>query len=130
MLPALAPLTDADAPELLAAVEESRADMGHVSWAPLVVDLASAEAVGRALGAFVVRVAGRFVGLVALQPLGVAHGLAYWVRVSEQRKGYALAACRELLATAPGLVVAEPDEDNARSRALLERLGFAAQKAA
>lgn len=123
----LAPVASADALELLEAVEESRADMGHISWAPLVVDLESAERMARALGATgscAVRDDGAFVGVVGLEPLV---SLACWVRREEQRQGYAADAARLLIArSSASTVMADPEQTNPCSLALLRRLGFTA----
>jgi RimJ/RimL family protein N-acetyltransferase len=118
---------DTDAAELLEAVEESRADMGAVGWAEFVTDTATAAAALGALhasGAYVVRVGGRLVGVVALQPMDDgALNLACWIRVSAQRLGHATAACTRVLMGARGArIVADPPAENFRSVAAVARL--------
>lgn len=124
----LAPLAPADALDLLAAVEESRDDMSHISWAPLVTDLESAERTARALGAtgtWAVRDCdGVLVGLVGLEAVS---SLACWTRTGAQGMGYASDAARMLIALQrPAHVLADPSRDNARSLSLVRRLGFRA----
>lgn len=128
MTVALCSLDAVDAADLLEAVDESRAHMEHVAWAPLVVDLESAARFVGLQGSGIrgIRVDGRFTGLVALQPMEDGRlNFASWVRASEEGKGIAYEAGRLLLATRGSAVVVAPvDPANARSVAYVKRLGF------
>lgn len=132
----IAPLREADGPELLEAVEESRADMAEVHWAPLVTDDESARRAALALGdvgTYAIRhePSGRFLGAVMLWRAAEprAATLAFWVRSSAQGRGFGRAGAAALVSL--GLsrlgfltIVTDVATDDARSVALLRALGF------
>lgn len=124
----LCPLDGVDPGELLEAVEQSRASMGHVAWAPLVVDIESARRFVALEGTGIrgVHDDGLFRGLVALQPMDDGRlNFAAWIRSGYEGKGIAYEAGRLLLATRGNAVVVAPvDPANARSVVYVARLGF------
>jgi ribosomal-protein-serine acetyltransferase len=124
---------------LWGAIEAERARLGE--WMPFVRDtktidderawLGSVTAEPRGLGGGSLWRGAELVGGVGLFPdtFGIAAEIGYWIRSSEEGRGHITRACRALIDIGfheldLHRIVIRAGVENARSRAVPERLGF------